>query len=88
MRARERHPYFDEALALAEALGMRPLVARCHLGLGRLARRAGDAGTAARHLDAATALLHELGMTYWLERVDLDPAGRAPSLGPPGAATR
>ncbi|HET6369432.1 MAG TPA: AAA family ATPase [Pseudomonadales bacterium] len=80
--------YFDEALALAEGLGMRPLVARCRLGLGRLARRAGDTGTAARHLDAATALLHELGMTYWLERVDLDPAGRAPSLGPPGAAAR
>jgi len=65
-----------------------PLVARCRLGLGRLARRAGDADTAARQLDAAAALLHELGMTYWLERVDLDPAGRAPSLGPPGAAAR
>ena len=41
-------PTTREALALAETLGMRPLAARCRLGLGRLARRAGDAETAAR----------------------------------------
>src|SRR5712692_6857493 len=38
-RARGHHA---EALALAGELGMRPLAARCHLGLGRLAHRAGD----------------------------------------------
>ena len=32
------HDRFGLALALAEDLGMRPLAARCHLGLGRLAR--------------------------------------------------
>jgi len=73
--------HYEEALALATALGMRPLLARCRLGLGRLARRAGEFGVARRHLDAAAALLHEMGMTYWLERVDLDrispPAGAA-----------
>jgi tetratricopeptide (TPR) repeat protein len=71
--------HFEEALALAETLGMRPLVARCRLGLGRLARGVGEFGIARRHLDAAAALLHELGMTYWLERVDLDRIG--PSAG-------
>jgi tetratricopeptide (TPR) repeat protein len=74
--------HFEEALALAETLGMRPLVARCRLGLGQLARRAGDAGTAARQLDAAAALLHELGMTYWLERVDLEGVGPAAGAAP------
>jgi len=73
--------HYEEALALATALGMRPLLARCRLGLGRLARRAGEFGVARRHLDGAAALLHEMGMTYWLERVDLDrispPAGAA-----------
>src|SRR5262249_6122507 len=39
---RARH-HFGVALTLAEALGMRPLVARCHLGLGRLERRLGQA---------------------------------------------
>src|SRR5262249_48366958 len=33
--------HYRAALALAEELGLRPLVARIHLGLARLARRAG-----------------------------------------------
>jgi class 3 adenylate cyclase/tetratricopeptide (TPR) repeat protein len=74
--------HYEEALALAQALGMRPLVARCRLGMGRLARRAGEFGIARRHLDAAAALLHELGMTYWLERVDLDRIGPTAGAAP------
>jgi class 3 adenylate cyclase/tetratricopeptide (TPR) repeat protein len=65
----------EEALALAQELGMRPLVARGHLGLSRLARRAGDADAAARHRDTAARLLRELGMTYWIERLDRDRVG-------------
>ena len=34
--------HYREALALAEPRGMRPLVAHCHLGLGKLYRRTGD----------------------------------------------
>jgi class 3 adenylate cyclase/tetratricopeptide (TPR) repeat protein len=64
-----------EALALAESLGMRPLAARCHLSLARLARRDGDGEAATRHRDAAAALLQALGMTYWLDRLDLDRVG-------------
>ena len=33
--------HYRDALALAEELGMRPLVAHCHLGLGKLYRRTG-----------------------------------------------
>ncbi|HKZ04801.1 MAG TPA: adenylate/guanylate cyclase domain-containing protein [Methylomirabilota bacterium] len=65
----------EEGLALAETLGMRPLVARGHLGLSRLARRAGDAAGAARHLEVAARMLRELGMTYWLTRLDRDRVG-------------
>ena len=38
--------HYQQALALAEELGMRPLVAHCHLGLGRLYAQTGrgDAG--------------------------------------------
>ena len=39
--------HYREALALATELGMRPLVAHCHLGLGKLYRRTGDGAKAA-----------------------------------------
>src|SRR5262249_55762512 len=47
---------YGEALAIADELGMRPLVAHCRLGLGRLHRVAGDATRAAEHLGAAARL--------------------------------
>src|SRR6185295_11192447 len=40
--------HLGAALTLAETLEMRPLVARCHLALGRLARRLGEAESARR----------------------------------------
>jgi hypothetical protein len=39
--ATESADYYRQALGLAEALGMQPLVARCHLGLGDLHRKSG-----------------------------------------------
>src|SRR5262249_5815915 len=38
--------YYDGALAVAEELGMRPLIARCHAGLGRLLLRLGESHAA------------------------------------------
>jgi tetratricopeptide (TPR) repeat protein len=61
---------FAQALALAEELGMRPLVAHCHLGLGRLSRRAGKRQEAQEHLTTATTMYREMGMTYWLEKAE------------------
>jgi tetratricopeptide (TPR) repeat protein len=57
----------EEALALAESLGMRPLAARCHLALAGLAA---DGERAAWHRDSAATLLRAMGMTYWLSRVE------------------
>ena len=37
--------HYRQALALAEELGMRPLIAHCHVGLGKLYRRTGDPTT-------------------------------------------
>ena len=51
---------------------MRPLVARCHLALGRLARRLGEADTARRHLDTAVPTFEALQMRYWLDRLVLE----------------
>ena len=58
--------YYREALALAEPRGMRPQVAHCHFGLGKLYRRRGDREQAQEYLATAMAMYREMGMTYWL----------------------
>jgi tetratricopeptide (TPR) repeat protein len=62
--------HYRQALARADELGMRPLVAHCHLGLGRLYRRAGDAAKAQEHLTTARSMYREMGMTFWLEKAE------------------
>jgi class 3 adenylate cyclase len=62
--------YHREALALAERLEMRPLVAHCHRGLGNLARHTDSAGQADDHLATAAAMYREMGMRFWLEQVE------------------
>jgi hypothetical protein len=39
--AMQAEAYYQQALALADELGMRPLMAHCHLDLGRLYRKVG-----------------------------------------------
>ena len=62
--------YFD-AMKLGRELGMRPLIAHCHLGLGKLYRRIGQPEQAQEHLTIATTMYREMGMTYWLEKAEL-----------------
>ena len=59
--------YQRKALALAERCAMRPLVAHCHLGLGRLSRHTGRGEPAREHLTTAATMYREMAMTYWLE---------------------
>jgi tetratricopeptide (TPR) repeat protein len=54
--------YYRAALAAAESLGMRPLAARCHLGLAELRRHQEGHEQLAR----VTTMLSELGMRFWL----------------------
>jgi hypothetical protein len=49
---------------------MRPLIAHCHLGLGKLDRRTDKREQAQAHLATATTMYREMGMTYWLERAE------------------
>jgi tetratricopeptide (TPR) repeat protein len=60
---------YRQALALAEELGMRPLEARCQLGLGSLNRQRGDPVKARACLATATAAFREMAMEFWLSRV-------------------
>ena len=64
--------HYRHALALAEELEMRPLVAHCHFGLGKVRRRAGDRRPALEHLTIATAMYREMGMAYWVERAEAE----------------
>jgi class 3 adenylate cyclase/tetratricopeptide (TPR) repeat protein len=63
------------ALAVAQALGMRPLVAHCHLGLGKLYRRTGDRAKAGEHLTTARAMYREMDMGFWLEKAETELGG-------------
>jgi class 3 adenylate cyclase/tetratricopeptide (TPR) repeat protein len=64
--------HYRQALALAEPRGMRPLVAHCHLGLGKLYRRTDKREQAKEHLTIATTMYREMGMTYWLEKAETE----------------
>ena len=68
----EAEASFGEALALAGELGMRPLVAHCHLGFGKLYGRVGKRQEAREHLTTATAMYREMDMRSWLERAEAE----------------
>ena len=70
--------YYRDALTLADELGMRPLVAHCHLGLGKLYRRTGDGARAQEHLTTAGAMYREMDMGFWLEKAEAVGAGGDP----------
>ena len=62
--------HYRAALALAEPRGMRPLVAHCHLGLGKLHRRNGHGEQAHEHITRAATMYKEMEMSCWLARAD------------------
>jgi len=58
--------HYRQALALAEELGMRPLQAHCHRGLGMLYATTGQHEQAHAELSTAIALYRTMEMTFWL----------------------
>jgi tetratricopeptide (TPR) repeat protein len=62
--------HYRQALALAEALGMRPLQAHCHRGLGTLYAKTGQREQARAELTAAIALYRAMDMTFWLPQAE------------------
>jgi hypothetical protein len=62
---------YQQALALAEELGMRPLQAHCHLGLGTLYATTGLREQARAALAAAIALYRAMDMTFWLPQTEV-----------------
>ena len=66
---------------------MRPLVAQCHLGLGKLYGRIGETEHARENLTTATTMYRDLEMGSWLDQGeahmaksgDMQPPVRSPS---------
>jgi len=62
--------HYRKALVLAEELGLRPLIAHCHLGLGKLYQQTRVRKRASEHLTTATTMYRELDMPFWLQKAE------------------
>ena len=62
--------YYRQALALAEALGKRPLQAHCHHGLGTLYATTGQREQARTALSTAIEMYQSMEMTLWLPQTE------------------
>jgi tetratricopeptide (TPR) repeat protein len=64
--------HYRQALTLAEELGMRPLIAHCHISLGKLYRHTGDSAQTKAHLTNGVAMMREMEMGLWLEKAEAE----------------
>jgi class 3 adenylate cyclase/tetratricopeptide (TPR) repeat protein len=62
--------HYRQALTLAEELGMRPLQAHCHLGLGTLYAKLGRREQVRPELSTAIELYRAMDMTFWLPQAE------------------
>jgi tetratricopeptide (TPR) repeat protein len=69
-QAAQAEAYYRQALALAEELGMRPLQAHCHLGLGTLYANQDQSEQARVELSDAIALYRAMDMAFWLPQAE------------------
>jgi tetratricopeptide (TPR) repeat protein len=67
---RQAAELYQQALVIAYELGMRPLVAHCHLGLGKLCARTGRRDQAAERLDTAATMFRDMDMRFWLGQAE------------------
>jgi tetratricopeptide (TPR) repeat protein len=62
--------YYQQALELANELGMRPLLAHCHLGVGTLYSQIGQRTQARHALSTAVTLFRTMDMTFWAPQAE------------------
>jgi tetratricopeptide (TPR) repeat protein len=67
---KQAETHYQQALALANELGMRPLQAHCHRGLGKLYRQTGQAEPARAELTTAIEMYRDMEMTFWLPETE------------------
>jgi tetratricopeptide (TPR) repeat protein len=61
---------YGQAFALSDELGMRPLQAHCHVGLGNIYVAMGSTEQARAELSSAIDLFRSMDMTSWLARAE------------------
>jgi tetratricopeptide (TPR) repeat protein len=67
---KQAETHYRQALALTDELGMRPLQAHCHRGLGTLYAKIGRREQACAELATAIDLYRTMGMTFWLPQAE------------------
>jgi tetratricopeptide (TPR) repeat protein len=68
--AAQAEAHYRQALTLVEELGMRPLQAHCHLGLGTLYVKTGQREQARTELSMAIDLYRDMDMIFWLPQAE------------------
>jgi class 3 adenylate cyclase/tetratricopeptide (TPR) repeat protein len=68
--AEQAESHYRQALALAEELGMRPLAAHCHLGLGTLYQRVGRDNEAHGELATTAEMYRAMETPFWLVKAE------------------
>jgi tetratricopeptide (TPR) repeat protein len=64
--------HYRDALALAQKIGFRPLVAHCHRSLAKLHGRSGTRERSSEHFAIATAMYREMDMQFYLQQVEAE----------------
>ena len=62
--------YYQQALTLADELGMRPLQAHCYHGLGMCYSQTGQSEKARAELSMAIKMYREMEMAFWLPETE------------------
>jgi tetratricopeptide (TPR) repeat protein len=68
--SKQAEAHYRQALVLAEELGMRPLMAHCHLGLGTLYATTRQREQARAELSIAVELYKAMDMSFWLPQAE------------------
>jgi class 3 adenylate cyclase/tetratricopeptide (TPR) repeat protein len=66
----EAETHYHQALDLADELGMRPLQAHCHFGLGTVYSQTGQSEQARAELSTAIEMYRDMEMTFWLPQTE------------------
>jgi tetratricopeptide (TPR) repeat protein len=70
LEAEQAAAHYQQALALANALGMHPLQAHCHRSLGTLYGQTGQGEQARIELSTAIEMYREMAMLFWLPETE------------------
>jgi tetratricopeptide (TPR) repeat protein len=62
--------WYEQGVALASELEMRPSAAHCHLGLAKLYRRTGESARAQEQLGTAATMYREMDMGFYLAQAE------------------